>query len=93
MVDILQQKPQKALVSMSVPISIGMLSTFLFQVINTYFVGQLGFQALAALSFSSTLYFLLVGMFMGLSVGVSILVGESHGMGKIFNVKSIGTIS
>jgi len=76
---ILEQKTNKALISMSVPISIGMLSTFLFQVIDTYFVGQLGPDALAALSFASTLYFLIVGLFIGLSVGVSIIIGTAKG--------------
>ncbi len=64
---------------MSVPISLGMLSTFLFQLIDTYFVGQLGADELAALSFSSTVYFLMIGIFMGLAVGVSILVGGHAG--------------
>lgn len=64
---------------MSVPIALGMLSTFLFQVIDTYFVGQLGGEALAALSFASTLYFLMIGMFIGLAVGVSILIGKAFG--------------
>ena len=76
---ILEQKTTKALISMSVPISIGMLSTFLFQVIDTYFVGQLGADALAALSFASTIYFLVVGLFIGLSVGVSIIIGSAMG--------------
>ena len=66
---------------MSLPISIGMLSTFLFQVVDTYFVGQLGPDALAALSFSSTVYFLLLGLFIGFSVGVSILIAKSAGSG------------
>ena len=81
MTDLLKDKTGKALVSMSLPISIGMLSTFLFQVIDTYFVGQLGPEALAALSFASTIYFLLVGLFVGLSVGISIIIGKATGEG------------
>ena len=72
-------KTNKILLSMSVPISIGMLSTFLFQIIDTYFVGQLGSDELTALSFSSTIYFLIVGLFIGLSVGVSIIIGTAKG--------------
>ncbi len=74
-IDLLRDKTSKALISMSLRISIGMLSTFLFQVIDTYFVNQLGANALAALGFASTVYFLLVGLFIGLSVGVSIIIG------------------
>ncbi len=93
MADILKDKTQRALFSMSVPISLGMLSTFLFQIVDTYLVGQLGTDALAALSFSSTLFFLLVGLFMGLSVGVSIIVGQAKGAGddeKAYTTVRIG---
>lgn len=77
--DLIKDKTKKVLLSMSLPISIGMLSTFLFQVVDTYFVGQLGANALAALSFASTIYFLIVGIFMGLAVGVSIIIGAAKG--------------
>ncbi len=89
---ILTGKTSSMLSSMSVPISLGMLSTFLFQVIDTYFVGQLGSSALAALSFASTVYFILVGLFIGLAVGVSILVGQYYGAKELGNVKSIAWI-
>ena len=67
---------------MSAPISLGMLSTFLFQVVDTWFVGRLGTAELAALSFSSALFFLLVGLFIGLSVGASSLVARALGEGN-----------
>ena len=93
MAAILKDKTHKALISMSLPISIGMLSTFLFQVIDTYFVGQLGAESLAALSFSSTIYFLLVGIFIGLSVGVSIIIGKSTGEKDLEKVKKTTLIA
>ena len=71
----------RALFAMSAPISLGMLSTFLFQVVDTWFVGRLGTAELAALSFSSALFFLLVGLFIGLSVGASSLVARALGEG------------
>ena len=95
MTDILKDQTNKALVSMSLPISIGMLSTFLFQVIDTYFVGQLGANSLAALSFASTIYFLMVGLFIGLSVGVSIIVGKATGandMAKVWKTTLIAIV-
>ena len=69
------------LLKMAGPISLGMLSTFLFQVVDTYFVGQLGPNELAALGFSATTYFLAVALFMGMAVGVSALVGKARGEG------------
>lgn len=78
---------------MSLPISVGMLSTFLFQVIDTYFVGQLGANSLAALSFASTLYFLILGLFMGLSVGVSIPIAQAKGEGNHLKLSKIVKVS
>jgi putative MATE family efflux protein len=93
MADLLHGKTNKALISMSLPISLGMLSTFLFQVIDTYFVGQISANALAALSFASTIYFLLVGLFIGLSVGVSIIVGKAFGEGNLPKVRKTTNIA
>ena len=90
--NLLEGQTSRALVSMSVPISIGMLSTFLFQVIDTYFVGQLGPNALAALSFASTIYFLMVGIFIGLAVGVSVIVGKAAGAGEIVKARKSGIL-
>ena len=72
----------RVLLSMSAPIAVGMLSTFLFQVIDTWFVGQLGPAPLAALAFAATVYFFLVALLMGLAVGVSALVGAALGAGR-----------
>jgi len=42
------QKPVKsALITMAAPAAFGMLITFLFQLTDSYFVGQLGTQELA----------------------------------------------
>lgn len=91
--DLIKDKTNKVLLSMSLPISIGMLSTFLFQVVDTYFIGQLGANALAALSFASTIYFLVVGLFMGLAVGVSIIIGTATGAGASKKVNQTTVIA
>jgi len=92
-VDILSMPVNKALFSMSTPVSLGMLSTFLIQVVDTYFVGKLGSKELAALGFSSAGFFLVVGLFFGLSVGVSALIGKALGEKKDNKVKSLVLIS
>ncbi|WP_114286703.1 MATE family efflux transporter [Candidatus Halocynthiibacter alkanivorans] len=66
---------------MAAPISLGMLSTFLFQIVDTYFVGKLGSAELAALAFSSPAFLLFLSVFMGLSVGVSAVVAKTIGAG------------
>jgi len=67
---------------MSWPIALAMVSTFLFQVVDTYFVGQLGANELAALGFAATIYLLLVALFMGAAVAVSSVAGHALGAGR-----------
>ena len=51
--DLLRFPVSRMLLLMTAPISVGMLSTFLFQVVDTYLVGKLGPGELAALGFST----------------------------------------
>ena len=83
----------RMLFRMAAPISLGMLSTFLFQIVDTYFVGKLGSAELAALAFSSTAYLIFVSLFMGLSVGVSSVVARSTGEGKSDRARALTMIS
>ena len=78
---------------MAGPISIGMLSTFLFQTVDTYFVGQLGSAELAALAFSSTAYLVFVSLFIGMSVGISAVVARSTGAGDASRSRGLSTLA
>lgn len=89
----LSQPVNKILLRMAAPISLGMLSTFLFQIVDTYFVGQLGSAELAALAFSSTAYLLFISVFMGLSVGVSAVVAKTMGSGQANQARGLTTVS
>lgn len=93
MTQILKDPTHKVLTKMSIPISIGMLSTFLFQVIDTYFIGQLGAQPLTALSFASTLYFILMSLYIGLSIGVSVLVARAFGAQEMVKLGQLNITS
>ena len=81
------------LIRMAAPISLGMASTFLFQIVDTYFVGQLGSLELAALAFSSTAYLVFVSVFMGFSVGVSSVVAKVAGSGAQDRAQGLTMIS
>ena len=89
----LEQPVNKMLLKMAAPISLGMLSTFLFQIVDTYFVGQLGSAELAALAFSSTAYLLFLSVFMGLSVGVSAVVAKTMGAGDADKARGLAMVS
>lgn len=89
----LSQPVNTMLLHMSAPISLGMLSTFLFQIVDTYFVGQLGSLELAALAFSSTAYLVFVSIFMGLSVGVSSVVAKAAGAGEMTGAQGVAVVT
>ncbi len=78
---ILEGTVTRVLLGMAVPVALGMLSTFLFQVVDTYFVGMLGPEFLAAISFTSPVYMLLMSLNIGLSVGVSTVIAKALGAG------------
>ena len=46
--NIMEQPVKNALLIMAAPAAVAMLMTFLFQLVDTYFVGQLGTKELAA---------------------------------------------
>jgi Na+-driven multidrug efflux pump len=89
----LSQPVNKMLLRMATPISLGMLLTFLFQIVDTYFVGQLGSAELAALAFSSSAYLLFLSIFMGLSVGVSSVVAKTMGAGQSRQAQGLTMVS
>lgn len=93
MTDLTRAPIRSALFHTTWPVVLGMLSTFLFQVVDTWFVGRLGTDALSALGFAGALYVLLVGLFMGLSVAVSALLSHTHGRGDLARARQQGTVA
>ncbi len=81
------------LVRMTVPVIIGMLITFIFQLADTFFIGKLGVDKLAAMSFTYPVYILFIGLFMGMSSGVSSTVAKSLGEKNITKAKSLAAVS
>ncbi|UAB72515.1 MATE family efflux transporter [Vibrio sp. SCSIO 43132] len=90
---ILSKPVRPALVAMAAPAAFGMLMTFMFQLVDTYFVGQLGTQPLAAMSFAYPVYFLVISLFMGTAAGVSAVVGKALGEKNSDKARSIASIS
>lgn len=79
------KKPIKALFILAVPIIISMTAQTLYNVVDTAFVGRLGADAIAALSFSFPVFFILIALNAGLSVGmgsrISRFLGEKNKQG------------
>src|SRR4051795_2403450 len=65
----------------AIPASVGMFFNTLFNFLDTYCAGLLGTDALAALSLSFPLYFMLIAVGSGLSQGATALLANALGAG------------
>ena len=61
---------------------IGVLFNNLFQVVDTFYAGELSKEALAALALSFPIYFIIIGLGSGLGTGASALIGNALRAGK-----------
>lgn len=77
--DMLQDTITGALFRLVLPMIPGTLSIVLFNLADTYFVGQLGADPLAAMSFSFPVVLISGGMAMGLGIGTSTYVSQALG--------------
>ena len=71
----------KALSSLALPMSLGIVFMILLNLVDTYFVGRLGTRELAAMSFSFPVIMLVISVSMGLSVGTTSAVSRAIGAG------------
>lgn len=76
-----------------IPTISGMLVTFLFQLVDTYFIGKLGSSELAAIGFTYPIYIGMISIFMGLAVGTSASVGKVFGQNNKDRVKELTSTS
>ncbi len=63
------------------PVGIGVLFNNLFQVVDTFYAGEISKEALAALALSFPIYFIIIGLGSGLGTGASALIGNALGAG------------
>lgn len=80
---------KKILFDLTIPMTFGMLGIVMFNVVDTYFVGKLGTNQLAALSFTFPVVVAIISLAHGVSVGASTLVSKAVGEGKIETVKNL----
>jgi Na+-driven multidrug efflux pump len=82
-----------AITSMMVPMIIGLIVIIGNGLVDAYFVGQLGYAQLAAISYAFPVWFILGGIVMGLGVGTSSVVSRLIGSGNHAQVKEVATHS
>lgn len=81
------------LVSLALPMVWGLFSVISFNLVDTYFVGQLGLRELAALSFTFPVVMALGSLAIGLGVGASSLISRAIGEGDRHKVRQLTTNS
>ena len=79
------------IVSMMVPMIIGLFVIIGNGLVDAYFIGQLGYAQLAAVSYAFPVWFILGGIVMGLGVGTSSLASRAIGAGNKTVVREIAT--
>ncbi len=77
--EIFLKKPFSAILSLAVPIMLGMGIHTLYNLADMYFIGKLGGQEIAAVAFNMPIFFLMLGLTMGLGSGVTASVARYIG--------------
>ncbi len=70
------------LLRMALPMVAGILMMMLFNVVDTFFIGQLGPRELAAISFTFPVVFVITGTTMGMGIGMASVVSRAVGSGN-----------
>jgi len=81
-VDEFLQNPRKALITLAIPIIAGMSVQIMYNIADTAFVGRLGADAIAALTFSFPLFFILISVNSGIGIGMGSLISRLLGAKK-----------
>ena len=78
-------RPQ--LIRMTLTLMVGMLTMMSFNLLDTWFIAQLGTVPLAAISFTFPITFSLISLTIGMSVGTSAILGRYLGQGRLDEAK------
>jgi putative MATE family efflux protein len=72
----------KLLKELAIPASTGMFFNTMYNVVDTFYAGLISTQAIAALSLSFMIFFLIIGFGYGFSSAITALIGNSFGRKK-----------
>jgi putative MATE family efflux protein len=81
----------KSIVSLMLPMMIGMIALMSYGLADTYFVAQIGTLELAAMSFTFPVNFIVGAIAMGIGTGVSSIVSRLFGKEEMDAVQRIAT--
>ena len=81
------------LIRLTIPMVFGVLSMVIYNLVDTFFVGRLGADQLAALSFTFPVVLVIGSLSMGLGMGASATVSRAIGEGDSYRVRRLTTDS
>lgn len=70
---------KKQLITMAVPVSVGLFFNTMFNVVDTFYAGKLSTASLAGMSLSFSVFFMLIAIVSGVSTGLSALLSIASG--------------
>ncbi|GGA70378.1 MATE family efflux transporter [Neiella marina] len=76
---------------MTAPVIIGMITMMTFNLVDTFFIGLLGTQPLAAVSFTFPVTFAVISLSIGLSIGTSAVIAKIIGQGDQQQARTYAT--
>ena len=88
---LLQGPVGKTLISLAMPMAFGIAAIILFTVVDTFYVGRLGAEQLAAMGFTFPISYIVMSIAMGLSVGTSSAIARAIGEGHQLRVQRLAT--
>ena len=77
----------KALLSLIIPMSIGMFSLLVINLVDAYYIGKLGVLELSAISYAFPVLFTLMSFNIGIAIGISATVSKYIGQGDLYKAK------
>jgi len=75
---------------MTLQVLMGMIMLMSFNLIDTYFIGLLGTEPLAAISFTFPVTFTIISLSIGLGIGTSAVIAKARGSGNVDEAKDDG---
>ncbi|QOL25038.1 MATE family efflux transporter [Thalassotalea sp. LPB0316] len=90
-IDLLTSPVGETLKRMTIPMTYGMILLMTFNLIDTFFVGLLGTQPLAAISFTFPITFTIISLTIGLGIGTSAVIAKYLGSNDEDSAKDVAT--
>ena len=81
----------KLLIRLTLPMMAGMISMIIFNLVDTFYIGQLGKNELAAMSFTFPVVMVVQSIALGLGMGTASVVSRAIGRGDSDIVKRLST--